>query len=169
MADSVDPQPQLPVEIRLAEDADHSAILRLFRDGILEGQLRSNDTGADIEFLREGYFSDDGASAFWVACNDDLVVGMIGVQMTKENQAEIRRLRVDPNHRRQGIGTALLTHAIEFCRERGYLKVILDVRIERAPAIAMFEKMGFTLARTRQMSDQRVHEFYLDLYREPQS
>jgi GNAT superfamily N-acetyltransferase len=132
--------------IRLATEADYATVRELFSAGMVEGQVPGNDTGADIENLHEGYFADEGASAFWVASADDLVIGMIGVQRTRANTAEIRRLRVRAGYRRQGVGTALLNHAIDFCHRHSYLKVVLDVRIERGPAIAMFEKFGFALA-----------------------
>lgn len=154
------------VRIRLAEEADHPAILVLFERSAVEGHLRENDTGADIENLREGYFDDDGQSAFFVAVDGDEVVGMIGVQKTKDETAEMRRLRVREDHRRRGIGTKLMETAIDFCRRQGYLKVILDVRIERGPARALFEKFGFTHARTREIDNRQTLDFYLDLYRE---
>jgi ribosomal protein S18 acetylase RimI-like enzyme len=139
----------------------------LFNESVLEGQVRDNDTGADVENLTEGYFSDDGASAFWVADFDDEVIGMIGVQRTRANTAELRRIRVKRDYRRLGIGTRLMETAVDFCREQGYLKVVLDVRIERGPAIAMLEKFGFTHVRTREIGDRKTLEFYLDLYSEP--
>jgi ribosomal protein S18 acetylase RimI-like enzyme len=92
---------------------------------------------------------------------------MIGVQKTKANTAELRRIRVREQFRRLGIGTRLMETAVDFCREQGYLKVVLDVRIERGPAIAMLEKFGFTHVRTREIGDRKTLEFYLDLYSEP--
>ena len=69
--------------------------------------------------------------------------------------------------RRRGIGMRLMHEAVAFCQRLGYLKVVLDVRFERGPAIALFEKFGFKLARTRDMAGRRMLDFYLDLYREP--
>jgi putative acetyltransferase len=117
--------------------------------------------------LTEAYFSDDGQSALWVADYDNTVIGMVGVQKTSENEAEIRRLRVRDDFRRRGLGTRLMEKALSFCRHHGYLKVILDVRIERGPAIALFEKFGFQLNRTREINGRKMLDFYLDLYREP--
>lgn len=154
--------------IRLANDSDQTALRELFQEGVIEGQVPYNDTGADIDNLQEGYFSDEGSSAFWVAIYEDNVIGMIGVQNTADNSAEIRRLRVRKGHRRHGVGTQLLECALNFCREHGYLKIVLDVRIERGPAITMFEKFGFVLSRTRDIDGRKMLDFYLDLYREPQ-
>lgn len=167
MTDSPDAIPDFDldeVHIRAAGPADHPTALELFQESVLERQLRDGDTGADIDHLVEGYLSDDG-SRLWVAEYAGAPVGMVGVQRTKADTAEIRRLRVRTEFRRRGIGSKLLGHAIGFCRETGYLKVVLDVRIERSPAIAMFDKLGFTLARTREIEDHKLHVFYLDLYR----
>jgi putative acetyltransferase len=155
------------VVVRLADEADQPAIRALFEEGLTEGQVPINDTGADIDNLIEGYFNDSGSSAFWVASWRGEVVAMIGVQRVEPNCAEMRRLRVKSGYRRRGLGSMMLSHALNFCRENGYLKVVLDVRIEREPAIRMFEKSGFILSRTREVEGRKMLDFYLDLYREP--
>jgi ribosomal protein S18 acetylase RimI-like enzyme len=152
------------VFVRTASDADHDAIRLLFNQGAVEGHVRDNDTGADVENLHEAYFSDDGASGFWVACCGSTVIGMIGVQKTREDTAEVRRLRVHEEYRRHGIGTLLMEVATRFCREHGYLKVVLDVRTERGPAIALFDKFGFQLSRTREIENHRTLDFFFNLY-----
>ena len=159
---------ELPqVQVRLAAEHDHPSLRELFEESVLEGLVGDNDTGADIDNLREGYFTDEGASSFWVAEHTALVIGMIGVQKTDTNAAEVRRLRVRGTFRRLGVGTLLMEKALAFCRHQGYLKVSLDVRIERGPAIALFTKFGFALARTRDISGRKLLDFYLDLYRDP--
>ena len=155
------------VKIRRASEGDHPTVRQLFQAGLLEGHVPDNDTGADLEKLEEAYFSDEGHSAFWVAGCGDEVIGMIGVQWMADNAAEIRRLRVRDDFRRRGVGAKLVETALGFCRHHGYLKVVLDVRIERGPAIALFEKFGFQLARTREVDCRKLLDFYIDLYREP--
>ncbi len=51
------------VTVRLARAEDYAALRLLFKAGLLEGQVRDNDTGADIENVAEAYFSDEGQSA----------------------------------------------------------------------------------------------------------
>jgi ribosomal protein S18 acetylase RimI-like enzyme len=155
------------VKLRLARDEDHGAVRALFHAGLLEGQVADNDTGADVENIVEGYFSDEGQSALWVADFDDEIIGMIGVQKTSDHGAEVRRLRVHERYRRLGLGARLMEEALSFCRHHGYLKVILDVRIERGPAIKLFKKFGFQLARQREVNGRKMLDFYLDIYREP--
>jgi ribosomal protein S18 acetylase RimI-like enzyme len=143
------------MEIVPAEPRDHVAVRELFWAGVVEGQVGGGDTGADIENLEEGYYADHGASGFWVARYEGEVIGMIGVQKTSDDTAEVRRLRVKHPYRRRHVGTKLMEHAIHFCQEKGYLKVILDVRIDRGPAIALFEKFGFNLYRDRNVDPLR--------------
>lgn len=155
------------IDIHPARHDDDCAISALFEAGLSEGHIRENDTGADMESIQDAYFNDDGDSNFWVACYQGNVIGMIGVQKLSDDQAEVRRLRVHEVYRRRGIGTRLMKQAITFCRDRGFLKVTLDVRIDREPAISMFEKLGFVLARARDVDGRRMLDFYIDLYREP--
>ena len=155
------------VQLQPAQDEDYTAVRQLFRAGLDEGLVPDNDTGADIETLNEAYFSDDGQSNFWVAKYSGDVIGMIGVQKTSEGTAEVRRLRVRRAHRRHGVGAKLVEQALTFCRHHSYLKVVLDVRIERGPAIALFETFGFQLARSRDVEGRKMLDFYFDLYRDP--
>lgn len=157
------------VMIRTARDEDLTALRELFQESIIEGLVGDNDTGADIDNLHEGYFADEGQSGFWVAVYDNLVIGMIGVQKMAENSAEVRRLRVRNAYRRRGIGALLMERALAFCKRQGYLKVVLDVRIERGPAIALFEKFGFKHGRTREIGGRKLLDFYIDLYRDPRT
>jgi ribosomal protein S18 acetylase RimI-like enzyme len=152
--------------VRLATDQDAKALRELFQESIIEGLVGDNDTGADIDNLHEGYFDDEGQSAFWVAVYGGVVIGMVGVQRTADNAAEVRRLRVRGNFRRRGVGAILMEKALAFCRRQGYLKVVLDVRIERGPAIALFQKFGFKHGRTREIAGRKLLDFYIDLYRD---
>ena len=158
-----------PIELRMAVESDCAALRDLFEAGLLERQVPSNDTGADIDNLMEAYFSDEGQSGFWIAEDRGDLIGMIGVQRASDHTAEIRRLRVREDYRRRGVGSMLLKEALEFCRRLGYLKVVLDVRIERGPAISMLEKFGFKLTRTREVNGRKLLDFYIDLYSDPKA
>jgi ribosomal protein S18 acetylase RimI-like enzyme len=154
------------VMVRSACEQDAPALRELFYESINEGLVGENDTGADIDNLREGYFEDEGQSGFWVAVFREQVIGMIGVQKIADNSAEVRRLRVRNVFRRRGVGALLMERALAFCQHQGYLKVVLDVRIERGPAIALFQKFGFKHARTREIGGRKLLDFYIDLYGE---
>ena len=149
--------------IRSASENDVPVLLELFERSRIEGQLRENDTGADLDHLVAGYFECKD-SGFWVAEIDAIIVGMIGVQRVSDDSAEIHRLRVRDGFRRKGIGSSLMEQAISFCKEKQFLKVILDVRIERGPALSMFDNFGFLQGREREIDGRKLRDFYLDLY-----
>ena len=151
------------VNIRTFEPPDHAAVKELYLNGLLGGQLASNDTGFDIDDIRLAYFSNPN-SHFWVADADGQIIGMIGVQQLEPGIGEIRRLRVHTEFRRRGVGSSMLQRALEFCRDRGMLKVTLDTYIEREPALKLFEKFNFRHDRTRESAGKQLLFFYLDLY-----
>ncbi len=149
--------------VRCAVSDDIVVLRELYERSRIEGQTPENDTGADLDYLVEGYFECKD-SCFWVAEYQAWIVGMIGVQRINDGSAEIRRLRVRDSYRRKGIGSKLMEHAISFCRKKQFLKVVLDVRIERAPAIRMFDSFGFMQGRERDLNGRKLRDFYLDLY-----
>jgi ribosomal protein S18 acetylase RimI-like enzyme len=55
----------------------------------------------------------------------------------------VAAMAVDPNHRREGIGTVLMTYAIGEADARGLGTVVLDVRRENIGAIRLYERHGF--------------------------
>lgn len=60
------------------------------------------------------------------------------------DEAEILNLAVAPEERRKGLGQALLSAAVESFRLRGVSRVFLEVRESNRPAIAFYEKRGFS-------------------------
>lgn len=74
--------------------------------------------------------------------------GYIGMHVDLDS-ADIATLFVHPNHRRQGIGEALLKKAIHILKTRGIKHVLLDVSIHNEPALHLYKKTGFKVIHTR--------------------
>lgn len=158
---------ELSITVRSYRASDRQACQRLFLEGLIGGEL-PRATPDQISTRSTHYMADEG-SRFWVAEVPDaagvpLVVGMVGVLTHQEGTAEIRRLRVDEQFRRRGIGTALMEQAVRFCQENNYLRIILDTYMDRDPAIKLFEKFQFRHGRTRKTEAKDLLYFYLDLY-----
>lgn len=156
----------MPPNIRIRDFArgDAEVCKRLYQEGRIAGHNAPNDTAVDIDDIWGAYMAPPGAH-FWVAENDrGEVVGMIGVQQGEDNEGEIRRLRVRADHRRRGIGAALLEKALQHCRDAQHLKVVMDTFLDREPAMALFEKFKFRHLRTREFGDRTLLYFYFDLY-----
>ncbi|MEM9754254.1 MAG: GNAT family N-acetyltransferase [Planctomycetota bacterium] len=146
------------------EPQDQQAVLRLYEIGMLAGEIAPNDTGADVDHIAAAYLEDE-RHHFWVALDENQVVGMIGVASDDHDTAEIRRLRVRPDLQHTGIAAELLQLALNHCRKHGYLKVRLDTRFERCEALETFERVGFRHTRDRSAPGKEILEFYADLYR----
>jgi len=85
----------------------------------------------------------DNQWALWlVAQEDDTVVGYIGSQ-TAVDETDVMNVAVHPDHRRKGIAEALIEMLIKHLKERGSHALMLEVRASNAPAIALYEKIGF--------------------------
>ncbi|CAN5403583.1 hypothetical protein BH10PLA1_BH10PLA1_17380 [soil metagenome] len=152
------------VTVRPYRKSDLAACRKLYKEGLLGGKIAENDTGMDIDDIEQAYMQRPG-SCFWVAENHlHEILGMVGVQQHEPGVGEIRRLRVQQDHRRRGIGSMLMETALKFCQEHGHLKITLDTFLEREPAIKLFEKFHFHHARTRNVAGKDMLYFYLDLY-----
>ena len=76
----------------------------------------------------------------------DSLVGHVGIQTSdKEDEAELRRMTVSTTVRRQGVGPRLLRTTEEFCRCRGYKRIILSTVDFLKPALAMYHNNVYKL------------------------
>ena len=110
---------------------------------------------AQIALLEKICFSDpwseksvaselDNKLAFWlVAIEGDTVAGYIGSQ-TVMDETDMMNVAVHPDFRRQGIAEALITGLVEHLKTIGSRCLTLEVRASNAPAIALYEKLGFS-------------------------
>ena len=72
-----------------------------------------------------------------------LICGFAALQLTPDD-AELTAIAVDAAHRRRGIAAALLAEARSQLAGKGIFRIVLEVRTGNAPAIAFYEKYGFT-------------------------
>jgi ribosomal protein S18 acetylase RimI-like enzyme len=94
---------------------------------------------------------------FWVATVGHDVSGMVGVRRTflpdvlppghdsseRDSIAELRHLRVAPEARRRGIGSALTRAVIEWCRAERCRTLYLHTTSPQSSARALYEQLGF--------------------------
>lgn len=65
------------------------------------------------------------------------------------DELEILNLAVRPDKRRCGHARVLLNTALRTARKTGILRAVLEVRRTNAPAIALYESLGFSRAGVR--------------------
>ena len=79
-------------------------------------------------------------SLWLVTMDGEKVVGYVGSQ-TVLQEADMMNIAVADSHRRRGIARALVE---ELIRQLDAYQLTLEVRASNAPAIALYEKLGFT-------------------------
>ena len=79
---------------------------------------------------------------------DGALLGWAGV-MVVGDQAEILTVGVVPAARRRGIARTLVANVLTEARRRGAVEAFLEVRVDNAGAIALYENEGFTRLGTR--------------------
>ena len=101
--------------------------------------------------------------ALWlVALDGEEVVGYVGSQ-TVLQEADMMNVAVADSHRRRGIARALVEKLI---RQLDAYQLTLEVRQSNAPAIALYESMGFTQVGLRKNYYQKPKENALILRKE---
>lgn len=166
------------VDIRDFRLADLAQVHELFASGLMEfaGGVEEGvrryvdhalqDDMADIP----AHYQSDPRSNFWVAVSSGLVAGIVGIQPTEnEEEAELRRMSVSSLVRRQGIGRRLLRTTEDFCREKGYQRILLSTVDILQPALAMYLGDGYTTVRVEPYGvpphkTLNVHYLTKDLY-----
>jgi len=72
----------------------------------------------------------------------DRVVGYLCFWLV-EGETHILNLAVHPESRRRGIGSLLLRHGLDYCRERGAREITLEVRRSNYKAISLYRRFHF--------------------------
>ena len=81
--------------------------------------------------------------ALWLVAEEEgRVAGYIGSQ-TCGDESDVMNVAVHPDFRRRGIAEALVKDLVDQLKAIGSRCLTLEVRASNAPAIALYEKMGF--------------------------
>ncbi|MDZ7780333.1 MAG: ribosomal protein S18-alanine N-acetyltransferase [Gemmatimonadota bacterium] len=59
------------------------------------------------------------------------------------DQGELANIAIRPDLRGCGLGSRLLDHVVDACRERGVTSLYLEVRDSNAAALTLYERSGF--------------------------
>lgn len=124
------------IEIRPYEDTDEAAVANLWRE-VFPDAPAWNDPVSDIR--RKQTIQPE---LFFIAMKDRQLIGtaMAGFD---GHRGWIYYVVVSSNHRRQGIGSALMGHAEAALRKMGCPKLNLQVRASNHEVVAFYRLLGY--------------------------
>jgi len=92
--------------------------------------------------------------SFFVAVEDGKIIGYAVGRASGKN-GHVDSVAVAPQHRRRGIGTALLSAVTHGLIEEGVEQIHLEVRKGNTAAISFYERMGFRVS-------SEIRRYYAD-------
>ena len=96
---------------------------------------------AEVDSLPGAYAAPDGRLLLCL-CEGD-AIGCVALCRLDERTCEMKRLFVRPELRGRGLGRALAQAVIAAASEIGYGRMVLDTLARLAPAMALYESLGF--------------------------
>lgn len=87
-------------------------------------------------------------SHFFVYEEEGVAVGYMGLYAVA-GEGSVTNVATHPDHRKKGIGKALVDNALEVGRSLGLEYMTLEVRLSNEPAQRLYEKCGFQTVGTR--------------------
>ncbi|HWL69065.1 MAG TPA: GNAT family N-acetyltransferase [Geminicoccus sp.] len=134
-------------EFREAEEADLAAIMALLADDDLGRGREAHVPDAYRRAFRA--MARQEGNRMVVAVADGEVVGCMqvtvihGLSRQGASRAQVEAVRVRRDRRRQGIGQAMLAHAVALARAAGCRLVQLTTDRRREDAHRFYERLGF--------------------------
>jgi ribosomal protein S18 acetylase RimI-like enzyme len=121
-------------------------------DGEINDQYRSEAGG--MKFLRNivllpgcGQFMQE-ASFIMRPVTGDRPIGMVLTSMVAEGVGHTTQVCVAPGYQCHGIGRTLMEQSIQALRRRGFHALSLTVTASNAPAVQLYEHLGFRTIKT---------------------
>jgi GNAT superfamily N-acetyltransferase len=134
----------LPITVA-AESVDSSGALAMVHAASDELQQRYGGEGDNNHLVTDELRPPKGL--FLVARHDHDLVGGVGLRSIADpglHLAEVKRLWVRPDLRREGIGLVLMREVETYARELGYVTLFLETGPAQPEALALYRTHGWT-------------------------
>ena len=144
---------------KLPTDVDERAvIMKAVAD--IESTIQSQDAWSVVA-LTDLLKQESIRLSIVTTATESKVVGYCLYQVVFE-QAEILRIGTHPRFQRQGIASELFIALNQELQEAKVEQLLLEVRADNAPAIALYEKQGFVIIHRRKGYYQLQHQSAID-------
>lgn len=150
------PFPIAGYRIEAGSSLDRARLVKFMQRAYRE--LGATDAGAHLAETVERHFSQQ-SQLWWLVKPQPVVSGLPGIhrpeplgclwqgeaidQRSGLKQAYVFLLYVAPDHRCQGLGTALMCHAQQWAKQQGYCQIGLQVFEDNLPALKLYQGLGY--------------------------
>lgn len=132
----------MSLSIRPFEPRDQDTVRRLILTGLGEHFGWIDETrNPDLDDIAAHYT--EFGHTFVVAEMDGEIVGAAALKIEDQTTGRIVRMSVKRDHRRQGIGRALVTHLLDVARRQGFTQVRVSTEPDWHAAIKLYTQCGF--------------------------
>lgn len=134
------------IDVREASRSDLPEVLRLYAQPEMDDGEVLPLAEAERVFDRMAAYPD---YRLYVAVRDERIVGSFALLVMDNlghrgaRSGAVEDVVVDPHCQGQGIGRAMMRHALRLCGEKGCYKVALSSGLNRKRAHAFYESLGF--------------------------
>ncbi|PLS30311.1 ribosomal-protein-alanine N-acetyltransferase RimI [Bifidobacterium margollesii] len=147
--------------IRVFTDSDIMRMAELEADLFGRGAWSESMIRQELEAPARSYFAEAesegapmrGYAGFWYDGDD----------------AELMTIGVDRRYQRRGIAAALMSRLIDEARDKGARRMLLEVRVDNEPALALYRSFGFEMMgrRKRYYQPEGIDAFTMSLELSP--
>ena len=129
--------------IRRARPADGPTVRDFVFTTLRSYGITPEPEGLDADVVAFGT-NTDATIDEWVAELQGRPVGSVVISGRGDGQAHLSKFFVDATYRGNGIGRALLVHAADSAKARGYRRLGLETRTAYREAVHLYEACGWT-------------------------
>ncbi|WP_174615019.1 GNAT family N-acetyltransferase [Virgibacillus ihumii] len=159
-------------EIRRGRTEDVDGISRVCSESCLdtydgirsrENILRNNKIFYNHDRIQNELDEVSGWDGYFVALDDNNVIGAIGGGMTGSEKSEVFVLYMDPERRGEGVGTMMLNYLTEIQKNKGSVEQWVSVQKGNSKGIPFYEARGFQFVNEQKAYSNVEDENYISL------
>jgi len=139
------------ITIRQYQDEDRAAVWALHNAALFPtgAHVGNGPWDDDLHRIQDVYIKAGGE--FLVGLLGAVIVAMGALKRLSPDCAEVKRMRVDPEHQRKGFGQAVLNRLERRADELGYRHLCLDTTTKQDAAQQLYRKNGYRETGRKQM------------------